>query len=156
MLSRMRKKRSCTVRKLTTPFFFFKQKTAYEIPKNPAAARKRRWKSFLGRIRSISHLMSRGSSKNIKLLSTIKDTLTAYARRRGRSWRANQRNCMLGFVVKGTPGTSRPTSRQDQAVGFCPARPFHILRWSASHRAFRDDSCSDVASLPEPPEFYWR
>lgn len=47
--------------------------------------------------------MSKGSSRYIKLLSTIKVMLTACAPRRGRSCRANQRNCVLGFVAKETP-----------------------------------------------------
>src|SRR5437879_6211449 len=99
--------------------------------------------------------MSRGSSKYIRLLRTIKVILNTCAPRSGRSWRVNQRNCMLGFVVKKTPGTSEPTSRQNQTAGSCAARPVHILRSIARDRAFKDDSCGDVASVPESPEFRW-
>src|SRR5258708_22941818 len=99
----------------------------------------RRWKSFLGRILSINHLRRRGSSRYIKLLSTISVILSACAPRSGRTCRANHLNCLLGIAVKSTPDDSICLKRAQGTKVFESEFPIlnsKALRYSAelSHR----------------------
>src|SRR6266478_6405691 len=119
--------------------------------KNPNAARRSKWLSFLGRIPSISHLMIRGSSRNIKLLRTIKDALSTCARMRGCNWRANHRSCLLVFAIDNAPTTS--TRPYPETCVNMRCRFLHVAA-TESGEAVLNTSRYSLFQAPDPPEFH--
>src|SRR5260370_40909017 len=62
--------------------------------------------------------MIRGSSRNIKLLRTIKDTLKRWARRKGLTCRTNHRNWGLSLRPKSAPRLFRSADVQTATAGW--------------------------------------